>query len=235
MKVLINVLRPIIVVCLSVPVNILLFIGIFLCSIFSLPQFRYNLVQISAKMLLFLSGVKVESFQKNKKLNPSNAYYLGNFLGIEILPALISVINEPTCLMLRWFNFYTPIFGWSFYLLKFIPFSSNFAKVENLINRRITIEGFSVINFPAGYNLLHRKDSKSLFKSVSLRPFKEKIKIIPFAVIEREVTDSIWLRSSYTISFLEEELYDPLKSKITQIKTIEDKVRKELFNLTEGD
>ncbi|XDD44054.1 hypothetical protein AB3N58_06840 [Leptospira sp. WS60.C2] len=235
MQIFINLLRPIIVVSFSFPVNIVIFIGIFLSSVFNLRKWKYELAQISAKMLLFLSGVKIESFQKNKKLNPSNAYYLGNFIGIEILPALISVINEPTCLILRWFNFYTPIFGWSFYLLKFIPFSNNFAKVENLINRRITIEGFSVINFPAGYNILHRKDSKSLFKSVSLRPFKEKIKIIPFAVIEREVIDSIWFRSSYTISFLDEELFDPLKSKITQIKTIEDKVRKELFNLTEGD
>ncbi len=217
------------------PVNILIFIGIFLCSIFRTPQLRYRLAQYSAKMLLFVSGVKVESIQKSKKSNPSNAYYLGNFLSIEILPALISEINEPTCLILRWFNFYTPIFGWSFYLLKFIPFSSNFAKVQNLINRRITIEGFSVINFPAGYSILHRKDSNSLFKSVSLRPLKEKTKIIPFAVIEREILDSIWFRSSYTISFLEEKMFDPNKSKITQIKILEDSVRKELFNLTEGD
>ncbi|MCW7470560.1 lysophospholipid acyltransferase family protein [Leptospira kanakyensis] len=214
--------------------NILILLGIFFCSILNLPQLRYNHAQISAKILLFLSGVKVESIQKYKKLNPTNAYYLGNFLGIEILPALISVINEPTSLILRWFNFYTPIFGWAFTLLKFIPFSGNFSKFQRILNARLIYEGYSVINFPAGYSILHRDDSSELFKPVVFHSLKEKVKVIPFAVVENEIRNSLWFRSRYTISFLEEETFDPMYSKKKQIHKIEKEIRTELLNLNEG-
>src|SRR5690606_29119336 len=122
----------------------------------------------------------------------SNVYYLGNFLGIEILPALISAIKEPTCLILRWFNFYTPIFGWAFTLLKFIPFSRNFSKFQRKLNARLIYERYSVINFPAGYRLLHRDDSFELFKPVVFRPLEEMVKVIPFAVVENEIRNSLW-------------------------------------------
>lgn len=234
MQVLINTIRPIVVVGLLTPLNIIIFIGIFLCSLLNLRHWRYRLAQISARMLLFLSGVKVEGIKKNRKVKPSNAYYLGNFIGIEILPALISVINEPTCLILRWFNFYTPIFGWAFTLLKFIPISRNFAKFQRILNSRLIYEEYSVINFPAGYSVLHRNDTNNLFKSVVFRPLEFNIKVIPFAVVEKEIRNSLWFRSRYTISFLEEETFDSMISKRIQIHQIENRIRAELFNLTEG-
>ena len=95
------------------------------------------------------------------------------------------------------------------------------------------IEGYSVVNFPAGYNILHKTDSKSLFKSISLKPFDSKLKIIPFATIETEIRDSFWYRSCFKISFMPPVyLYNNI-SKINQITYIEKIVRTELGRLTE--
>ncbi|GBF44560.1 hypothetical protein LPTSP2_38630 [Leptospira ellinghausenii] len=234
MYTLINVIRPFIVISISIPVNIIIFTGILLCTLIQKKKYRYGLAQISARMLLFLSGIKVNKIQNLISIKNCNAYYLGNFIGIESLPALISVINEPTCLILRWFNFYTPIFGWAFYLLNFIPFSNKISKVLSFINNRLEKE-YSVINFPAGYVILHRTDSKTHFKSIVLRPLKSNIKIIPFAIIENELADSFWFRSIYTISFLESQEFDSNKSRLIQIEDIERKVRNELFYITLGE
>lgn len=223
MKLFIDLLRPLIVVTATIPVNILIFMGILVLTVFQKRLLRYRLAQNSAKLLLFLSGIKIRKIQKFSENNSTNSYYLGNFIGIEILPTLISIIKEPTCLILRWFNFFTPIFGWAFAILKFIPFSNNLKKFQWILNSRLTKEGYSVINFPAGYAFLHRHDSNYLFKSAVLRPLQEKVKVVPFAVVEFDEGDSIWFRSTYMISFLEEETFDPKKSKRKQIQEIEKK------------
>lgn len=233
MNLIIDFFRPLIVVSVTIPVNLCIFSGIFVSTIFRKRLLRYRLAQYSAKLLLFLSGLRIQRIQKFGEENSSNAYYLGNFIGIEILPALISIIKEPTCLILRWFNFFTPVFGWAFIFLKFIPFTKHYSKFSKILKRRVQTEGYSVVNFPAGYNILHKADSRYLFKSVCLKPFDSKIKIVPFAIIETDIRHSFWFRSCYTISFLPSIYLNSEIPKIDQISHIERVVRVELGRLTE--
>ncbi|TDY71334.1 1-acyl-sn-glycerol-3-phosphate acyltransferase [Leptospira meyeri] len=212
-------------ISISIPINLVIFLGIVYFSLTKQRKNKYKLAQYSARLILFIGGQKVTSTKEEKADNNSNAYYLGNFIGIESLPALIFAIDEPTCLILRWFNFFIPIFGWAFFLLDFIPFSRKFSRFQNQIKKRILDDDYSVVNFPGGFHFLKRDDKSKVFKSVTLNPFNRDIKIIPFAITEHSLKQSVWYRSEIKIKFFSEIQFNSEKSKKEQIQNIESTIR----------